>query len=382
MKKIKSLSFKLSFIYGLSFFLSALILAILVNLVLQRTYEPPFDEMQSIFSQYDENIDRLLDNPEVQEEVRSIQEKAISEVRLRMSVALILFTIASAVTGYFLSKSMLNPIKKLSKATRIINENKLNAKIDNKNVDDELGELVHNFNTMLVRLNTSFEAQKHFVENASHELKTPLTIMKSNAQGALLRKEISSNELKKALKKTVESADRLTKLVDNLLSLAQTGLKDIDLEPIDIISSINNSIDEISNLAKEKNIDIEFIHEKEKYIVLGSPNLLNKVWINLLDNAIKYSDNGSPVKLKTKRNGKFISINFIDYGHGILEEKTKYIFDRFYRIDNSRSKSSGGNGIGLSIVKSVLELHNGHIFLSSEINKGSIFSVTLPLIEE
>lgn len=380
-KRIKSLTFKISFIYGLSFFLSAFLFAVIANFIIQTAYEPPFDEIHSVFSEYDVEIDLLLDNPEVQEDISSIQENAVSEVKLRIFLAFILFTITSVVTGYLLSQSLLSPIKELNKTTKLINENQLNTKIDTRNVDDELGELVENFNTMLERLNSSFEAQKHFVENASHELKTPLTIMKSNAESALLRKDISNTELKSLFKKVVDSANDMNFLVDNLLSLAQTGIKDIDLVEVDLGDSINLAINQLHNLAMEKEIKISF-ENLEKFKILGSATLLNKVWINLLDNAIKYSDRSSEVQIVTKKNDNSVLIHFIDQGKGIPEETIKYIFDRFYRVDDSRSKSTGGNGIGLSIVKSVLELHGGNIAVSSKLCQGSTFSVSLPLLEK
>lgn len=380
-KRIKSLTFKISFIYGLSFFLSAFIFTLIANFVLQTAYEPPFDEVQSLFSDYDVNIDQLLDDPDFQQEIQNIQENSISEVRLRILFTLILFTMISMFIGYLLSKSMPSPIKELNKTTKLINENQLNTKIDTKNVDDELGELVENFNTMLERLNISFESQKHFVENASHELKTPLTIMKSNAESALLRQEISNSELKSSLKKVVKSADNMNLLVDNLLSLAQTGMKKIDLVKISLDESIKSAIRQIDNLANDKEIKISYENHNE-FKILGSPTLLNKVWINLLENAIKYSDKGSEVLITTKEKEGSIFIDFIDQGKGIPKEKIKYIFDRFYRVDNSRSKTSGGNGIGLSIVKAVIELHGGSVSVTSKINKGSTFSIELPFIEK
>lgn len=270
-----------------------------------------------------------------------IDEALIKETKERIIIMLFVLNggilILSGVAGYFLAGRTLKPIKKM--------------------VDE----------------------QNRFVSDSSHELRTPLTSLKSSLEVALRDKKLTLTEAKTLLNENLEDVNRLQTLSDNLLKLSSG--KSIDLEKSEVSTKkiIIQAIKNTQKIALKKNIEI-----KSKLstgtTVYGKAEELIELFTILLDNAIKYSSEGSEVSISAKKHKKSISISVEDSGMGISDEDKKHIFDRFYRSDLARShKDAGGFGLGLSIAKKIINSHGGTITVDSKIGSGTIFTVSLPL---
>lgn len=224
--------------------------------------------------------------------------------------------------------------------------------------------------------------RREFIADISHELKTPIFA----AQGyihTLLDGAIEDKSVRiKFLKRAAKSMNALDKLVQDLLTLNQmeSGVMKFNFEPFDLTEVIAEVIEELEDKAKKKHISVRFIYEKDKPLkTLADKDKIFRVCQNLLSNAIKYSNEGSEVEIHLRTNKSHIIVEFKDNGKGIPHEDLKRIFERFYRVDKSRSREKGGTGLGLAIVKHILEGHKSKISVSSTLGKGSIFSFELPL---
>lgn len=223
------------------------------------------------------------------------------------------------------------------------------------------------------------EEQNRFIADASHELRTPLTSLRSEIEVGLRNNNLTLKGSNKLLKSNLEEVINLQALSDNLLELAQSekSINASDFVPISLFESINNAIKKLEASIREKEIKIE--KNVEDILIFGTPSRITELFVILLDNAIKYSDNKSKVSIKTKKVDNIVKIIIKDNGIGIEKDDLPFIFDRFYRASKSRSKEEiPGYGLGLSIAKKIVESHNGTISVESKINKGTTFIVKLP----
>ncbi|MCX6811327.1 MAG: HAMP domain-containing sensor histidine kinase [Candidatus Berkelbacteria bacterium] len=221
-------------------------------------------------------------------------------------------------------------------------------------------------------------AQNRFIADASHELKTPLTAMRAEIEVNLRDRKLKLSETKKLLKSNLEEINKLESLSSALLKLAkyQEDLK-LDFEKLSLPEIVTKAYEKVENIASEKSI--EFDNNFEEVYIKGDKQSLVELFVILLDNAVKYSPKKSKVSIKISKDHKFAQIKIIDHGVGIKASDLPYIFNRFYRADNSRSKEEiDGYGLGLSIAKRITELHGGNIIVKSKIRDGSTFIVKLP----
>ena len=224
------------------------------------------------------------------------------------------------------------------------------------------------------------ENQKRFVADASHELRTPLTSMKTETEVALKDKRLKTSDLKKLLKSNLDEIDKMKYFTDYLLSLSryETNGHDLSIETVDLSEAVHQAIERNKAQAKLKKININT--NLMDVAIKGNPQSLVELISILINNAIKYSDPDSSLSLSTRKNKKQAIIEIIDEGVGIAEKDIPHIFDRFYRVDSSRSKTKAdGYGLGLSIAKSIVDLHKGEIKVKSTLGKGTTFIVILPV---
>lgn len=222
--------------------------------------------------------------------------------------------------------------------------------------------------------------QKRFVADASHEIRTPLTAMKTEIEVALKDKKIAFKQTRNLLNSNLEEVNKIQSLTDYLLTLSKYENADIKLatETVSLQEIVNKVVAKIKSMADAKKISL-ITEVKNIKIQVNSISLIELITI-LLDNAIKYSPKGSSIIVKGKSDHTMITISVADFGIGIDKKDIPYIFNRFYRADSSRSKTNThGYGLGLSIAKSIVELHKGKIYVESEVGKGSIFTVELPV---
>lgn len=279
------------------------------------------------------------------------------------------------LTKYILIGRALKPLVELNKVVNNINENNLSDRINNIKGNDEVSNLAESFNVMLDRLNKSFTKQKQFTSNAAHELKTPLAIMKSSIDVLKLDEKLSIEDYKENLKYVEESTMNLMDIVERLLKL--TSRKDvIKKDKIKINKVISDVINNLNILLCEKKINVEVnIHDEE---VIGDEKQLYHVFYNLIENAIKYNVYNGVINIDVLRKQDEVKVSVNDTGTGIPEEEIENIFEPFYCVDKSRSEENGGYGLGLALVKSIIEQHNGRVNVTSILSQGSTFEVVLP----
>lgn len=282
--------------------------------------------------------------------------------------------------GLFFSKKTLQPISNVVDQIDNITATNLSLRINEGNTKDEIAQLAIKFNKMLERLNKTFEVQRSFVANASHELRTPLTTITGQLEVALMKIDID-DESRDVLKSLLCDIKQLNKLSNGLLDLAQANLDKSE------IKLKNVRIDELLGLAravllkrnKESKIIISFNNfPEEKWItLLANEQLLKSALLNVIENAIKYSSNKTSSVI-LYFDSTFIYIKIMDDGIGISNDDLQFVFDPFYRASNV--KSYNGHGIGLTLTKKIIELHDGSIAIHSELNKGTIVEIKIPHI--
>ncbi len=226
----------------------------------------------------------------------------------------------------------------------------------------------------------AMKEQERFVSDASHELRTPLTALKTTIEVALREKRLTTKEARKVLKESLEEVESLESLTSGLLNLAQTSQvkKNSSFSQIDLGEIAETAYRKISNLAEQRKIKI--IKNIQTANLIGKKESLEKLVLILLDNAVKYTPFGGKVWLEVGREPRDVFLKVSDTGIGIPEEDIPHIFDRFYRVETSRSKLEvSGYGLGLSIAKKIVENHNGKIQVKSRLNEGTSFVVTFPL---
>ena len=281
--------------------------------------------------------------------------------------------------GYLLVKRVFSPVKKIVGTAKRITAEDLSHRIEPTESKDEIGELIETFNNMISRLESSFKQMKQFSSDASHELKTPLTAMKGQIEVAL-RKERKRDEYKKILKSALEEIDKLQETIDNLLLLSQMGSQNskLSFKKIQLDEILLEAFEEIETLAKRKKLSL-ILKRVDQVDIEGDVTLIKRLFVNLIDNAIKYTRQGGKVEISLQKEGNFAIFNVKDTGIGIHDNALPYIFDRFYRVNKARSRETGGSGLGLAIAKWIVEAQKGKIEVSSKVGKGSLFIVSFPL---
>jgi heavy metal sensor kinase len=284
--------------------------------------------------------------------------------------------------GWFLANKSLRPVDAVTKTAREITAHNLDQRLPTTDVNDEIGRLSSTFNDMIVRLDASFQQVRQFSVDASHELRTPLTIMRGEAEMAL-RSEKNADQYRAVLASTIEEIARLTAIIDSLatLSKADLGQMDVHFEPVNLKEMVDELYEDAEILAMKKEIEVTVDHIEDA-MIMGDKVRLRQLLLNLVDNAIKYTPSKGHVSLSLSRDNGNAKIAVQDTGIGIPQNEQKKIFDRFYRVDKARSRDLGGSGLGLSIVKWIVDLHHGRIDVDSEVSKGSTFTVWLPEIKE
>ena len=235
----------------------------------------------------------------------------------------------------------------------------------------------------LARLQRSFVQQRDFLANAAHELKTPVAVLKSTLQ-SLLQRPRSSDEYRTGLNQSLEDIERLERLLQWMLRLARAeqwahGALRRNLELIDLNANCEEAIERVRSLARSRNTQI-VLSRNGPLLLRGDPEDLRLVWTNLLENAVRYSPEGSRVEVDLAQDKRDLArLTFKDYGVGIPSEELPHIFERFYRGDPSRTRATGGFGLGLAIAKALVEAYGGTISAESTPGKGTCMTVQLPL---
>jgi len=225
------------------------------------------------------------------------------------------------------------------------------------------------------------EIRKDFVANVSHELRTPISSIKGYAETLLDGKVDGEDNVKEFLSIIYQNSNRLANLIDDLLDLSkiESGKMKMEFEPLEILPVVNRCINVLEKSAKEKTLSIKLNIPDKFPKVLGDHKRLAQVFLNLLDNAIKYTPEGGSITVSAASKEKITQIDISDTGIGISEKDLPRIFERFYRVDKAHSRELGGTGLGLSIVKHIVQAHDGQVWVQSMLGQGSTFSFTIPI---
>ncbi|MBS1912168.1 MAG: heavy metal sensor histidine kinase [Bacteroidetes bacterium] len=288
----------------------------------------------------------------------------------------------SSIGGWFLARASLHPVDEITRTAKDITASNLSRRLPESKSNDEIGRLSETLNDMISRLESSFERIRQFTADASHELRTPLTILTGELELAL-RTRKTPREYEDVLSSALQEVLRLSHVVESLLLLSRTDMAQVSLhmEPTNLTETLADLADAATILGTQKDVYITFRHS-ETFFIMADHAKLYQMFLNLVDNAVKYTPEGGMISIAVHRDGKFAEVRVRDTGIGISPEHRKKIFDRFYRVDKARSRELGGAGLGLSIVQWIVEIHGGTIAVESEPGQGSTFIVRLPLLEE
>ncbi len=296
------------------------------------------------------------------------------------------FTIlAVSAGGWFLAAGALNPIDRITRAAQQISADDLHRRLNLKLPNDEVGRLAVTFDQMLSRLDEAFERQKRFIADASHEMRTPLTILKGDVEVALNRPR-TVEEYRETLEMVNETADRLTALVEELLLLARADNHQfpLNLASLNLADLLTEQVSRLLPLAVGQHITLS-LDVPETLSIVADAEKLARLFMNLIGNAIKHSNPGDAVCVAAKRQNDHIVVTVTDTGPGIPAEHLSHLFERFYRVDKARSRQSdmsmaysSGAGLGLSIARWLVTAHGGRIEVSSQLGRGTTFTVWLP----
>jgi two-component system, OmpR family, sensor kinase len=290
----------------------------------------------------------------------------------------VVIVIAVGVGLYLVKKSFVK-INQVIETAKRISADRMHDRIPEHNVQDEVGKLISTFNEMISRLDLSFQQMKQFSADVSHELRTSLTVLRTQLESAL-ESNLADDEMKEIVADCLDEALRMSTIVESLLLLARAdaGQEAIPKKPVDLQILVRNVFEESVFLASAKSITVT-LQQFDKAIVMGDEQRLRQMILNMIDNAIKYGHEHGRIQVGLTAQGGSAKITVFDDGIGIPENEIGRIFDRFYRVDRARSRGLGGSGLGLSISRWIAEAHGGQITVTSELNKGSVFTVLLPL---
>ncbi len=316
--------------------------------------------------------DAFINNYANEDSVNQIFLDASNEFTKNSIIVMAVLVLLGVTIIYVCVGIALKPAHKLSKSMETINANNLCQKLEDPKCEDEIGSLTKSFNHLLGRLSSSFDSQKNFAANAAHELKTPLATMKAGIQVLEMEEAPSENDYKETLEVVKVSTERLIHIVEDLTNLSkQDNLQFSDR--IVLTEVIEDCVNDLTAVTKKCNVTVRVGNCEG--VILGNLTLVYRAIFNLMENAVKYNHEDGAVFVTSSIEGNYVKVVIEDNGVGIPRQALPQIFDPFYRVDKSRSREIGGSGLGLALVKNIIEKHKGKITVSSEMGKGTTFEV-------
>jgi two-component system, OmpR family, sensor kinase len=310
------------------------------------------------------------------------QQEMLEEVTATFAWVIPIAIVLASVGGYFLARKSLAPVVAMSSQAGRIGAANLHERLAVQNERDELGHLAQSFNSLLDRLSQSFERQQRFMADASHELRTPVAILRGETEVALSQEARSLKEYRESLEVLHQEATRLTHIVEDLFTLTRADAGQYPLQPRDFYLDelVGECVHSARTLALAKKISLN-LEESSESPIPADESLLRRMILNLLDNAIKYTPEGGRVTVTCKRVADEYVVAITDTGGGIPVELQPRIFERFFRADKARSRTENdgsGAGLGLSISRWIAEAHHGRLELTRSDSTGSTFTAYLP----
>lgn len=301
--------------------------------------------------------------------------QSLNTLKLLLTILTPIYLALSVAGAYILARRAIRPITEITKAAETISAGDLSKRITEITTKDEVQELADTFNTMLSRLQESFDRERQFTSDASHELRTPVAVISACAED--LKGSAKDSESRQSLEAIQKESSRMNKIISQLLLLTRgyEGRYHVEKESLELHEVVGSVMDELSEIAADSQIHL-FNKVPEDSVIYADQSLMTQLLINLIGNSIKYGVQNGKVIVRASNAEEACTFTISDNGIGIKEDELEQIFERFYRADKARDRS--GSGLGLSIVKWIVSLHNGKISVSSEYGKGTQVTVSIP----
>jgi signal transduction histidine kinase len=373
----RSIRFRYTLLYSAVLFgLAAVVVAaIYLVLVMSLRNEPYTTGYQKLICFTNDQCYKPITFRELE---RVVNSRTLTKLRNYSFGALGVLFVASLGVGWVVAGRVLRPIGRITAVARDIQATDLSRRIELPGPDDELKQLGDTFDAMLARLDAAFAAQRQFVADASHELRNPLAIIRTNVDVALADPRADPEDLRHTIAVVKRASDRMARLVDDLLALARRQEPILEHEPVDLGAAVAEASDDFVVPAAARNIVLDRAIAPG-VVVTGDRDALKRAVANLLENAVRLAPEGSRIRLATGSEGDQAWIAVADEGPGIAPEDQPHVFDRFWRADKARSRADGGTGLGLAIVRQIAESHGGQVRLQSKVGVGSSIVIWLPV---
>ena len=371
----RSIRFRYTLLYSAVLFgLAAVVLAAIYLVLLMALRATPVSSGRGTLCFHGDCITVIT----FREAERLVNSEILGKLRYYSLGALGVLFVSSLGVGWVVAGRVLAPVGRITSVARDIQATDLSRRIQLPGPEDELKQLADTFDAMLARLDAAFAAQRQFVADASHELRNPLAIIRTNADVALTDPDASPDELRQTIATVKRAGDRMSLLVDDLLALARRQEPTLEHEPVDLGAAVAEASDDFMVPAETRDIVLDRAIAPG-VVVTGDREALKRVVANLLDNAVRLAPAGSRIRLATGSEGNRAWIAVADEGPGISPEDQAHVFDRFWRADKARARADGGTGLGLAIVRQIVAGHGGEVRLHSKVGVGSSFVVWLPI---
>ena len=371
----RSIRFRYTLLYSAVLFgLAAVVLAAIYLILLMALRATPVSSGRGTFCMHGDCITVIT----FREAERLVNSEILGKLRYYSLGALGVLFVSSLGVGWVVAGRVLAPVGRITSVARDIQATDMSRRIQLPGPEDELKQLADTFDAMLARLDAAFDAQRQFVADASHELRNPLAIIRTNVDVALADPDASPDDLRQAIAVVKRAGDRMTLLVDDLLALARRQEPTLEHEPVDLGAAVAEASDDFMVPAETRDIVLDRAIAPG-VAVTGDREALKRVVANLLDNAVRLAPAGSRIRLATGSEGNRAWIAVADEGPGISPDDQAHVFDRFWRADKARARADGGTGLGLAIVRQIVEGHGGEVRLHSKVGVGSSFVVWLPI---
>jgi heavy metal sensor kinase len=301
---------------------------------------------------------------------------------LLLYIAIPLLLICSAFGGYWISTRALAPVDQITKTARTISAQNLSSRLVVPPTGDELQRLSETLNGMLDRLEAAFKKITQFTADASHELRTPVAVMRTRAELSL-RKARSPEEYRDVIAEVLSELEKTSGLIEQLMFLARadSGAETLHFSPTNVSEVLREACHQGSALAEAKQIGFQEQISSDSMWIRGDASSLRRLFLILIDNAVKYTPANGQVEVSLQRNNGYAIAQVRDTGIGIAENDLSNVFERFYRADKARTRELGGVGLGLSIGRWITEVHSGTIEVQSAPGRGSVFQIRLPITQ-
>jgi heavy metal sensor kinase len=302
----------------------------------------------------------------------------VNDLRVQLLLGIPLVLLFAGLGGYFLANRALRPIRQITETAQEITAQDLSRRLAYRGARDEIGSLAMTFDQMLERLQSSFERERRFTGDAAHELRTPLTVLKGQIEVALNRRR-SPAAYEKTLQELSAQVERLIRLSSGLFFLSRSDQQKLSFEPVDfdLQEWLEILVEQLEPLAREKGLKIS-LNVPADFSVYGDSDHLIRLFLNIFENALKYTPVGGQITITALKVPEEIQILIHNTGPGISQEHLPHLFERFYRVEEDRSSQTGGSGLGLAIAHEIVLLHRGEIDVQSEPSQGVTVTVHLP----